>query len=357
MQKIKHVLWYPRRNKKFGVILLIVLIILAVVFWPRPPEELPTQKAERGDITQSISTTGSIVAKNSVSLSFTAGGKLTYLGIKEGDTVKAGQLIATVDPRTAQKNLENSLQQYLVERNTFEQGREDNNAPTPDDAVSDDIKYQLLTNQYNLNSSVIQVELQALAKEQSFLISPINGIVTDMDVTSNGVNVSPTNKFDIADPSSLVFKIEVDESDVGNVKVSDPVDVNLDAYPDKTLNLSVDSIDFNSQTSDTGGTVFNVDAALPSDGIDYRLGMNGDAEIIVKKMQDVIIISLASLTDDNAVYVKEGDTFRKQKVKIGIQSDTEVEILNGLDEGDEVALQPDKVAEQLKNTKKNFFFF
>lgn len=358
MHRIKSILTYPFRHKKIGIIVGIILIVLIAIFWPRPPEPLPTQKAERGDITQSISTTGSIVAKNSASLSFIAGGKLTYLGIKEGDTVKAGQTIAVVDQRTAQKNLENSLQQYLVQRNEFEQGREDNNAPTPDDAVSDDIKYLLLTNQYNLNSSVIQVELQAIAKEQSVLTSPINGIVTEMDVTSNGVVVSPTDEFNIADPSSLVFQIDVDESDIGNVKIGDPVDTTLDAYPDQTLSLNVESIDFNSQTSDTGGTVFNVDAALPvNDGLDYRLGMNGDADIIVERKSDIIVISLASLTDDNAVYIKEGDTFRKQKVTTGIQSDTDVEILSGVDEGDEVALQPDKVAEQLKTSKKNFFFF
>jgi len=358
MQKIKHILWYPRRNKKFGIILLVVLIILAAIFWPRPPKPLETQKVQTGNITQSISATGSVIADSSVDLTFIAGGKLTYLGAKKGDTVTKGQTIAVVDPRTFQKNLENSLQQYLVQRNTFEQGREDNNAPTPNDAVNDDIKYLLETNQFNLNSSVIQVELQAIAKEQSVLTSPINGIVTDMDVTTTGVNITPTTTFSIADPNSLVFQVEVDEADVGKIKVGDSMNVTLDAYPDQTLNLTIDSIDFNSQKSDTGGTIFRVKAKLPEGVNDaYRIGMNGDAEIITMQKNDVLVLSLASITDDNSVYIKKGDTFEKRKVTTGIQSDTEIEILSGLEEGDVVALQPDEAATQVESGKKRFFFF
>lgn len=346
------------RHKKLIGIILIPIIILVVIFWPKPPEELSTEKVLTGDITQSISTTGSIIANNSVDLTFIVGGKLTYLGVQEGDSVKAGQTIAVLDQRTFQKNLEQALLNYSVERNEFEQGRYDNNAPTPYDAVSPDIQWLLQTNQFNLNNSVVSVELQAIAKEQSVLTSPINGIVTEADVTTTGINISPTTTFSIADPTSLVFQIEVDESDVGNVKVGDSVEVNLDAYPNTTLPLTVETIDFDSQTSDTGGTIFNVNAALtPTNGIDYRLGMNGDAEIIVEKKTDVIVISLASLTDDNCVYLKTGDMFEKRKIRTGIQSDTEVEVISGLEDGDVIALQPDKAAEQVQANNKRFFFF
>jgi HlyD family secretion protein len=345
------------KHKKI-LIILLGIIILAIIFWPRKPEALSTQKVEKGDIVQSVSTTGTIVAQNTVTLNFIAGGKLTYLGIKEGDTVKKGQTVAMLDQRTMQKNLESALLAYSVQRNEFEQGRYDNNAATPNDAANPDIQYLLQTNQFNLNSSVVNVELQAIAKEASVLTSPINGVATEVDVSTTGMNVTPTTNFTIADPTSLIFQIEVDEADVGNIRVGDPVDVILDAYPNDNLPLTVESIDFNSQTSDTGGTVFNVDAALPPPGSKvYRIGMNGDAEVIIAKKSEVLTISLASLTDDNAVYVKKGDTFEKKKITTGIQSDTEVEVLSGLTEGDEVALQPDKAAERVKQQDKKFFFF
>lgn len=346
-------------KRKFLLIpLVIILIILAVVLCPRPQKEIETQTVNQGSITQAISASGTVEADKSVDLTFIAGGKLTYLGIKKGDTVKAGQTIALVDQRTLQKNLENSLQQYLVERNTFEQGREDNNAPTPDDAVNDDIKYLLQTNQFNLNSSVIQVELQAIAKEQSVLTTPISGIVTNVGVKTAGVNITPSTVFSIADPTTLVFQVQVDEADIGKIKVGDSLNLSLDAYPDDNIQLQVSSIDFTSQESDTGGTVFNVKANLPLDGSErYRIGMNGDAEIIIAERNDVPVISIASITDDNAVYVKDGDTWEKRKVETGIQSDTEVEIVSGLKNGEEVALQPDDAAEQVQTKKKQFLFF
>ncbi|MEK7570844.1 MAG: efflux RND transporter periplasmic adaptor subunit [Patescibacteria group bacterium] len=345
-------------HKKLIGIVVIVLVILLAIFWPKPPPDLPTQKAQKETITQAVATTGSIVADSAVDLTFIAGGKLVYLGVKEGDTVKVGQTIAVLDQRSFQKNLESSLLAYSVERNEFEQGRYDNNAPTPNDAITQDIKFLLETNQFNLNSSVVQVELQAIAKEASVLTSPINGIVTETDVTTTGINITPSTTFSIADPTSLVFQIEVDEADVGNIQIGDTVDVTLDAYPNNPLKMSVESIDFDSQTSDTGGTIFNVEATLPQmPGVDYRIGMNGDANIITAESSNTLVVSLASLTDDNSVYIKKGDTFEKRKVEAGIQSDTDVQILSGLEEGDEVALQPDDAAELVKNSNKRFFFF
>lgn len=84
--------------------------------------------------------------------------------------------------------------------------------------------------------------------------------------------------------------------------------------------------------------------------------MTGDAEIIITKKIDALAIPLGSLTDDNSVYVKGETGFVKRKVKLGIQSDTDIEVTNGLKVGDIVAQSPDEAEALQENTKKFIFF-
>jgi RND family efflux transporter MFP subunit len=358
MQKMKNFTTFPFQHKKLTLFLLITIGILAAIFWPRSPKPLDTQTVKQTTITETVSTTGKIMAEKAVDLSFLAAGKLVYLGVKKGDTVKKWQTIATIDQRTLQKNLETKLRDYSLQRNSFDQTKDDYQNRTPEQALNDKMKRILQDNQYDLEKAVLSVELQDLAKEQSVLISPIDGIVTRADVSSAGVNIAATTTFSIADPQTTIFSIDIDEADVSKIKEGQEVNVTLDAYPDKQLPLTISSIDFQSHTSDNGGNVYTTKAALPQNqGIIYRLGMSGDAEIIVAEKTNALVISLASLTDDGSIYVKKDGTYEKRKIKTGIQSDTEIEVTDGLQAGEIVSLEPDNAAKLLQSPKKQFFFF
>lgn len=352
---VKHL--FKRPKKKF-ILILLPLIILGVIFWPKPPKSIETQKVISGDIVESLSATGTIDSVSSVNLNFLAGGKLVYLGAKRGDIVEAGQVIASLDQRTTQKNLETALRNYALQRNAFEQTQDDHNDHTPQNAINDEMKRILENNQYDLDKATLSVELQQLAREQSVLTTPIGGVVTRSDVSTAGLNVGPTTTFSIADPMHLVFKIDVDEADIGKVRDGQSVEVSFDAYPDHPVDLNISYIDFSSHTSGNGATVYTVEAAMPdNDESKYRIGMHGDAEIFLARKSDVTTVSLASITDDSSVYIKTGNYYTKKKVITGIQSDIEVEVISGLKEGDEVALQPDEAAELVKPEKKKFLFF
>lgn len=351
-------LHFFKKHKKFYFAILVIIIILIIVFRPTGPKPVEVEKVKRGDITESITATGTIASKTSVNLNFVASGKLVYLGVKKGDLVEANKTIAILDQRTLQKDLESALRDYSLQRNTFDQTQSNNLNRTPNQALNDSMKRILQDNQYNLEKAVISVELQQLAKENSVLITPIEGIVTRADVTTAGVNVSATTTFTIADPNNLVFKIDIDEADIAKVRVGANITLTLDSYPDQKIPLQITAIDFSSHTSDTGGNVYTVETLMPiNTDTKYRIGMTGEAEIIVDQKKDTLIISLASVADNNFVYVRKGDSYIKRKVKTGIQSDTEIEVISGLTDGEEVALQPDEIATLLKNNKKRFFFF
>lgn len=343
--------------KKFVIVFLVALIGLAVysATRPSPAQQIELQTIKRQDMKQSLSATGSIDSAKSVDLTFVTGGKMVYLGIKKGDQVKQGQTIAALDQRTVQKNLQSSLRAYSIQRNTFEQSKDDNGSKMPKDAVNDKIKRILENNQYNLEQAVISVELQDLAAQQSVLTTPISGIVVRADAKSAGVTVSPTTIFTIADPDGLIFKMDIDEADIGKVKEGQPVTLTLDAFPDQTLQLQVASIDFATHATSTGGNAYTVETHVSPDANHvYRLGMNGDAQITLRKITDVVTVPIASIIDDKYVYIKKGGTFEKRTLKLGITNDTDAEVLSGLDVGDKVAIDPTQ-AEKVK--PKKFLFF
>lgn len=350
---------FAKRHKKRFLLILIPVIVLVVIFWPKSPKKIETHKVESGEIVESLTASGTVNSVSSVNLSFISGGKLVYLGAKKGDIVEAGQIIASLDQRSTQKNLETALRNYSLQRNTFEQTKDDQNDHTPQDALTDKMKRILENNQYDLEKATISVELQQLAKEQSILIAPISGILTRADAGTTGVNITATTTFSIADPINLVLEIDIDEADIGKIKIGQPVKVTFDTYPNDVLELTITEIDFASHQSSTGSTVYTVQAAMPpNEGTKYRMGMNGDAEIILAKKYDVLTVSLASITDDNAVYIKKDNWFVKKKVTTGLQSDTEIEIISGVEKGDEVALQPDEAAKHIKKEgQKRFLIF
>jgi hypothetical protein len=129
--------------------------------------------------------------------------------------------------------------------------------------------------------------------------------------------------------------------------------VNLDAYPNQTFDLAINHIDFASHTTSTGGTAYTVQAAFPaSSSLSYRLGMQGDAEVITNEKKDVLTIPLASIIQDHYVYVKMQKGFVKKNVTTGISSDTETEVTSGLTAGEKVALDPTAASKQVVKTKK-----
>lgn len=335
----KKFLSYILKHKIISAAAIIILAAAIFFLRPKPAKPIPTETVKKQDLIQSISITGAVNAEKSVDLNFLTGGLLTYLGVQKGDTVSQYQTIATLDQRTVLKNLQNALTDYSKQRNTFDQYRLDQQAIKPEDAVNDRLKRALQNNQYDLNKTVVSVELQDIARQQSILTSPIAGIVTRADAKTAGVNIAATTTFTVVDPNSLTFKMEVDEADISKVKEGQDVEVVLDSFPDKTLRLTVSSIDFVTHTTSTGGNAYDVKAKLIQNN-DYRVGMNGNAQIITSKKPGVVGVSLSSLFDTNKVYVKIGKRYEKKTLKLGLQNDTSAEVLEGLNEGETVVTDP-----------------
>jgi len=348
LKKSARRIWnFIKKHKILLPIVVIILIALGFYLYPKPPKPVPTQTARRSNFTQTVSVSGSVDSKSTVTLSFLVGAKLTYLGVKTGDTVTAGQTIAIEDQRTAQKNLEANLIAYSEQRNAFDTTQNTYQNRTPDQALNDAMKRILQNNQYDLNKAIVSVELQDLAKQQSVLTTPISGIVTQAGVEATGVNVGPATTFTISDPNKMDFVMDVDEADISKVMLGQTSSITLDAYPDAPLNLPLTSIDFITHPTSTGGNAYSVQVDLPSNpDLRYRIGMQGNADIITAQEMNVLSVPISSVFDNNYIYVKKGNLYEKRKVVLGIQNNTNSVVEQGLSEGEQVVIDPTQVPQK-----------
>jgi len=301
-------------------------------------------KAEKMAIVDLIELSGEVTAYRQANLHFAIGGLLTYLPVKEGDFVKKWQTIASLDQRQLKKDLQKYLNLYSGQRNDFDQIKEDNQNNLALD-TNDEIKRLLANNQYTLDNKIIDVESKDLAIKLSRLYSPFDGIVTHMDVKNPNVNVLITDIFQIVDPNSLYFEANLDEEDIGKVKKNQKATILLDAYPDKSYETSVKSIAFTSKETTTG-TAYEVHFDFPKEITELlKLGLNGTVEIILDEKEAVLTLPFEAVEErDEGDFVKmiENGKLVEKEVKIGIQTDTEIEILSGLSENDQVAISETK---------------
>ena len=304
-----------------------------------------TAMVKRATFTKTVASSGKTKATRTAELKFQTSGKLTWVGVKEGDQVRAYQAIATLDAREVQKNLENELRDYAKQRNDFEEmwrvtykGTKD-----PQTALTDTVKRILEKNQWDLDKAVLDVEVKHLSVEYATLTTPIAGIVTRVDSPIAGVNITPaTAVFEVVDPDSLVFEASVDEVDAAGISIGRMATVTLDAFPVTPFSGSVSNIAFSAKTSSGGATVFPVEIAIASSSSQIRIGLNGDVSIRTASLGDTLVIPAEALREEGDmwfVYKKIGSSYKKTAVAIGDRSDGEVVIQSGVGEGDEVVVK------------------
>ncbi len=322
---------------------IVLIIVLGIFFTVRSKASSVVELKFAHPITQNIIKTldvsGHIDAKEKVRLRFIAGGKLTYIGAKEGDLVKKWQTIATVDKATLEKQLGQDLNTYMQERwdwETLQDANKDKTLLTNEQRSED-------KNQWDLENTVLNVEIRDIAIKNSALYSPIEGILTVAPTSVAGMQILASDYFEIVNPKTLTFRAAVDESDIALVEPGQKTTLILDALPDEELTTTVNYISYvSSETS--GGTAFIVEFPLTETQVSQllRIGMNGDAKILLEEKENVLTIpAVALIQRDDKMYVnvKTGENQSEEReVTVGLETDELAEILSGLSESDEIVV-------------------
>lgn len=333
-----------KRISKKKVIFLILILIAGVLLYKNFSPLTKNNKTEsvkvtRGTLEEKLTISGTIDAEEKVTLRFQTSGRIAWVGIKEGDYVKKYQGIASLDKQELKKKLQKYLNTYMNERWDMEQVTRDDYR---DKVLTDTIKRLKEKSQFDLNTSVLDVEIQDLAIQFANLWTPIEGIVTKITSPYAGVNIYlPTQaEFEIVNPKTVYFSASADQSEVTKIYEGLTGELMLDAYSDTNLSGSVKNISFIPKAGETG-TVYAVKFTFIDDNSNYkyRIGMAGDLTFITERKEDVLYLPAKFVKEEKGKkYVKISKNKKEEKTDVltGMETDDSVEIISGLSEGETV---------------------
>ena len=290
-------------------------------------------------------------------------GRLLALHVKQGDRVKKGQVVATLEHEQQDALILSTIAQAASARADTEKARAAMlNAKTDLDRYSRLVKEGFSTQQ---QYDAIQTEYTsaeasyraALAKERQYeaeekrvksekndyiIRAPIDGIVLNDYSLTAGAMISPSSPIlDIADPRMLKATLRVPELKIFSVAVGMPVTLRFDALPGESFGGSVTRID---QYVDPATRTSSVEIVLDNEkqaGGRLRPGMFGQAAIVEKSFAGTLTVPEGALHASETglyVYVVADGKAAQREVATGIQDGGRVQILGGLAEGDEVII-------------------
>jgi RND family efflux transporter MFP subunit len=340
---MKKIISFVKRHKILTIFLVALLLILAITIPLRikasaEKRKPQTVEVKKSNLRSTVSASGLVESESQVDLKFQTSGLLTWVGVKEGDRIKKWQAVASLDKRELEQSLLKTLRDYNKERWDFE---EDSQVTYKDQLVTDTLKRILEKNQFDLDKAVADVEIKNLAIKLSTLVSPIEGIVTHIDAPIAGVNVTPaTAVFTVANPGAMKFIANIDEVDIAKVKEGQKAIVMLDAHPNQEFQGEVGKVSFASITTKGGGTAFPIEIKMPTnENLQFRVGMNGDVEIILEEKENVLIVpnqAISQKKDKSFVKILQKNKTKEVEVKTGMEGETQTEIIEGLEEGQQV---------------------
>lgn len=328
----------PSRKK---IIVLIVLLIIAFSgfnnFFKPKESILQFATVQKQDIKSIVSSSGSLTGKNVADLKFKSSGKLSYVNVKVGDLVYAGEVIAGLDTQQLSIELQQAQNTLKDKQALVDKALDDVKDHSADESFTQ--RVTRTTAQVARDNAIDNVKEAQRAFQDTVIISPIAGLVTKVPYIPGQIIGSDTIA-QVVDFSQTFFDTDIDEADIGKIALGQKAEVSLDAYSDKVFEGVVDRIIPQTETTSSGVTVVKVRIKLTDTDIARINGLSGQAEILLSEAKNALIIPVEALGNENTVTVQNEKGQQKVKVTPGIQSDTDVEIKEGLQEGDRVLLNP-----------------
>jgi len=296
---------------------------------------------EPKNIVSSLSLSGTVDAEEKVTLQFQTSGQLAWVGVKEGDTVQKWQALASLDQRELKQNLQKKLYDFMDSRWDYDQLKDDYQSQETSGwniYLTDEITRIAQQSQFGLNKTIIDVELSQLTIDLSTLISPISGIVTQVDQPLAGTNITPaTARFEVTNPETLYLKVVVDQQDVVKLKPGLQAKILFDSFPGTVFPGEVYYLSFKPAPGEESSYLVKI--SLPSKAIgQLRLGMAAEVNLITGQKSGVLAVPFLAISQEGArsyvMVLDKNSRPQKRPVQTGLESDEYVEIKQGLKKGE-----------------------
>lgn len=278
---------------------------------------------------------GSVDAKNNVMVSPRSSGAITYMTIKEGDLVNAGQVIAKIDDSILKESMEEVKNQWSLANTVYEKQK---------NLWSQQIGTEIQFLQAKNNKEALEKRLKTLETQVAMtnITSPITGVVDKVNAKLGDMAMPGMGIARVVNLSQLKIIASVADSYLGSVRKGDAVVIK---FPDLDKEIT-GRINFVSATVNPLKRTFDIEVPIPNVG--GMIKPNQLATVLVndKSAANAVVIlqNMVQSTDEgDLVYVAVSEGNKKvakaRKVKMGVNYNGNVEILSGLQAGDLIITQ------------------
>ena len=351
--------------KYIGITLLISGALFAAAYFIKTNDKSAIVYETKTIITTSIEKktviTGKVIPEDEVEIKPQIQGIIDALFVEEGDKVKTGDLLAKIKVVPNEQNLNSAegrlANSRIVLKNTqieFKRNKDlfDKGIISRQDFDNIQLRY----NQSKLDVSNAVSDLQIIrlgskggaASANTNIRATVPGTVLEIPV-EEGFQVIASNSFNagttiatIADLNKMIFEGKVDEAEVGKLIVGMPLEVNLGAIEDQSLEAKLKFI-APKGNEEQGAVQFKIEADLfLNDSIFVRAGYSANASLILERKDNVMAVEESLLqfdreTEKPYVEIQVADQkFERRDIEIGFSDGVNVEVLSGLTEDDQI---------------------
>jgi HlyD family secretion protein len=384
--------------KKILVFAVIAVVVVAVPLLSKfgggqDAKQVELAEAEYRLIKSSILASGTLAFREQIELTPEVIGQVVTVHVEESDAVRRGDLVITLDPKTYQAQVDQAaaatrMQAIAIERQKLLienlEERYQRQASIYERGLVDEDSFDLLQNQLALARVDLRSYQESLSQARAALsqfeellaktriTSPIDGIVIQIDVEegetviAGTTNIPGSTMMVIADPSETLTEVRVDEADIAQVEIGQQADIFAAAYPDTALAGTVQTIAAVARQTPGQQSLSFLVKILLDEQRDLKIlpGMSVRADIYTQSSEETLAVPIQAVRyDDEAdedsgegdqgdtafVFVVEDGKAARREVRTGISSDSDQEILEGLEAGDTVVAGPFRVLRHLND--------
>lgn len=357
-------------------------------------------KVWRGNLQNYVVANGEVQARNLTDIGAQVSGQIKKLYVKIGDSVQKGDLIAQIDSVTQENEVKNLQAQLLIDEADLNATQIAANVAKTQflreqklfkaDATSRE-SYENAQNTYYLKFATLEqikakinqtmIKLDTAKKDLSYtqITAPLSGTIVSVPVkegqTLNANQTTPTIA-QIANLNELEIVMEITEGDITKIKPSQMVEYSILSNPQRKFYAPITKIDpglttlsdgkygnsqnlnSNSSSSSNSAVYYYAKALAENKDNFLKIGMTTENRIIIEQSENVLIVPLNAVIDENGdKFVSValdgfGAKFEKRAVKVGISDNMNIEILDGLQEGEDIILPEEFLIQNLDQNMK-----
>ena len=399
--------FYSRMKKKKTIIIIAVVLVLVTLVvakkagWlgdENPAPNVDIQKVTPTTIVQKVSATGKIQPELEIKLSSEVSGEIIELPVKEGQMVKKGDLLVSINQdiyqsivkrsaasletvraslQQAEATLKEAEESYKRNKVLFEKGVISKSDWDKATSAYEVAKASRESAHFNVQSAMASVSEAQDNLKKTLIYSPATGTISKLNVelgerVVGTIQMAGTEIMRVANLNNMEVEVDVNENDIVKVNVGDSVNVTVDAYLKRIFKGTVTNIANTANATASVDQVTNFKVKIHIEESSYtdllqgkaagyspfRPGMTATVDIIAETKKDVVAVPISAIVvkkkseinpdtpkeqadeRQEAVFVLKDGKAVLRAITTGIQDNVNIEVLSGVDKDEEIITGP-----------------